>query len=75
MKSLPEMMTSCPPALRCLVYLWDQLSSNCVQIVQSNATLSSSKNSPAKLANKSQKTDTDNKKSRKNNKKGRPKRM
>lgn len=34
--SLPEMVTICPPALRCLVYLWDQICSNCVQIGQSN---------------------------------------
>lgn len=31
-------MIVCPPALKCLVYLWDQLSSNCIQVVQSTAS-------------------------------------
>lgn len=31
-------MIVCPPALKCLVYLWDQLSSNCIQVVQSAAS-------------------------------------
>lgn len=35
---LPEMSVSCPPALRCLVFLWEQISSNCVQVVQGNGT-------------------------------------
>lgn len=37
LEALPEMVTICPPALRCLVYLWEQLCSNCVQVVQSNS--------------------------------------
>ncbi|KAG4079975.1 hypothetical protein HA402_006287 [Bradysia odoriphaga] len=36
--ALPELMIVCPPALKCLVYLWDQLSSNCIQVVQSAAS-------------------------------------
>lgn len=35
--SLPEVITVLPPALRSLVYLWEKLCSNCVQLVQSNA--------------------------------------
>lgn len=27
---------SCPPALRCLVFLWEQISANCIQIIQRN---------------------------------------
>lgn len=27
---------SCPPALRCLVFLWEQISANCIQLAQSN---------------------------------------
>lgn len=38
--SLPEIVTVLPPALRCLVYLWEQLCLNCVQLVQSNAVAS-----------------------------------
>ncbi|XP_055913946.1 E3 ubiquitin-protein ligase highwire isoform X3 [Eupeodes corollae] len=34
--SLPEIVTVLPPALRCLVYLWEQVCRNCIQIVQSN---------------------------------------
>ncbi|XP_030378381.1 E3 ubiquitin-protein ligase highwire [Scaptodrosophila lebanonensis] len=34
--ALPEVVTVLPPALRCLVYLWEQICANCVQIVQSN---------------------------------------
>lgn len=71
LQSVTETLTVCPPALRCLVYLWDQLSSNCVQIVQANAT-SASKNSPGKPSGKPQKPvppgpadDTENKKSKK----------
>lgn len=36
--TVPEMVTICPPALKCLVYLWEQLCTNCVEIVQSNVT-------------------------------------
>lgn len=36
------MITVCPPALKCLVYLWEQLCSNCVEIVQSNASITAS---------------------------------
>lgn len=38
LQSVPEISMTCPPALRCLVYLWEQLCSNCIQIIQSNAT-------------------------------------
>lgn len=34
--SLNEMSTSCPPALRCLVFLWEQISANCIQVIQRN---------------------------------------
>lgn len=27
---------SCPPALRCLVFLWEQISASCIQLAQSN---------------------------------------
>lgn len=27
----------CPPALRCLVFLWEQISLNCIQHVEENA--------------------------------------
>ncbi|XP_043660407.1 E3 ubiquitin-protein ligase highwire [Drosophila teissieri] len=37
LQALPEMVSVLPPALRCLVYLWEQICSGCVQIVQSNA--------------------------------------
>lgn len=40
LQSLPELITVCPPALKCLLYLWEQLCSNCVEIVQSNAGVS-----------------------------------
>lgn len=35
--ALSETITVLPPALRSLVYLWEKLCSNCVQLVQSNA--------------------------------------
>lgn len=38
LQSLPEMMPVCPPALRCLLFLWEQLCSNCIQAIQTNAT-------------------------------------
>ena len=34
--SLPDMSTSCPPALRCLVFLWEQINANCIQVIQRN---------------------------------------
>lgn len=34
--SLHEMSTSCPPALRCLVFLWEQINANCIQVIQRN---------------------------------------
>ncbi|XP_054087808.1 E3 ubiquitin-protein ligase highwire isoform X1 [Zeugodacus cucurbitae] len=34
--TLPEVVTVLPPALRCLVYLWEQVCTNCVQVMQSN---------------------------------------
>ncbi|XP_070133334.1 E3 ubiquitin-protein ligase highwire [Drosophila bipectinata] len=37
LQALPEVVSVLPPALRCLVYLWEQICSGCVQIVQSNA--------------------------------------
>ncbi|XP_068159965.1 LOW QUALITY PROTEIN: E3 ubiquitin-protein ligase highwire [Drosophila tropicalis] len=37
LQALPELVSVLPPALRCLVYLWEQICSGCVQIVQSNA--------------------------------------
>uniref|UniRef100_A0A1B0CBG1 RCR-type E3 ubiquitin transferase n=2 Tax=Lutzomyia longipalpis TaxID=7200 RepID=A0A1B0CBG1_LUTLO len=45
--ALPEIVTVLPPALRCLVYLWEQLCLNCVQLVQSNA-LATFTDQPAK---------------------------
>lgn len=38
MDALHEMpvIASCPPALRCLVYLWEQISTSCIQLAQSN---------------------------------------
>lgn len=35
LQSLPEVVTVLPPALRCLVFLWEQLCSRSVEIVQS----------------------------------------
>ncbi|KAL9885814.1 MYC binding protein highwire isoform 2-T2 [Glossina fuscipes fuscipes] len=35
--SLPEVVTVLPPALRSLVYLWEHICANCIQIVQSNS--------------------------------------
>lgn len=29
-------IASCPPALRCLVFLWEQISASCIQLAQSN---------------------------------------
>lgn len=29
-------IASCPPALRCLVFLWEQISTSCIQLAQSN---------------------------------------
>lgn len=46
MQALPELVTVCPPAMRCLVYLWDQICSNCVQIGQSNM-IETTKDSPS----------------------------
>lgn len=34
--ALPEMPVTCPPALRCLVFLWEQITSSCVQLAQTN---------------------------------------
>lgn len=31
-----EMSMSCPPALRCLVFLWEQICANCIQVIQRN---------------------------------------
>lgn len=31
-----DMPTICPPALRCLVFLWEQICTNCVQMIQRN---------------------------------------
>lgn len=31
-----DMPTICPPALRCLVFLWEQICTNCVQVIQRN---------------------------------------
>lgn len=30
------MSMSCPPALRCLVFLWEQICANCIQVIQRN---------------------------------------
>lgn len=38
LQSLPEIMPVCPPALRCLLFLWEQLCSNCIQSIQTNAS-------------------------------------
>lgn len=35
---------SCPPALRCLVFLWEQISANCVQVIQRNGTNAENEN-------------------------------
>lgn len=35
-----EMPTICPPALRCLVFLWEQICTNCVQVIQRNGMYS-----------------------------------
>ena len=43
--SLPEIVTVLPPALRCLVYLWEELCSNCLQSIQTT-TLKQAKESP-----------------------------
>lgn len=40
-----EMPTICPPALRCLVFLWEQICTNCVQVIQRNG-MSSDNNDP-----------------------------
>lgn len=34
--SVPEMPVPCPPALRCLVFLWEQITANCIQMAQTN---------------------------------------
>lgn len=34
--SLHEMATGCPPALRCLVFLWEQINANCIKVIQRN---------------------------------------
>lgn len=34
----------CPPALRCLVFLWEQINLNCIQFVEHNATNTSQSN-------------------------------
>lgn len=34
--SLNSEVTTCPPALRCLVFLWEQISANCIQVIQRN---------------------------------------
>lgn len=31
-----DMSMSCPPALRCLVFLWEQICANCIQVIQRN---------------------------------------
>lgn len=36
MDALPEMPVTCPPALRCLVFLWEQITANCIQLAQTN---------------------------------------
>lgn len=37
LQALPELVSVLPPALRCLVYLWEQICAGCVHIVQTNA--------------------------------------
>lgn len=37
LETLPEMTSTCPPALRCLVFLWEQINANCIQVLQGNA--------------------------------------
>lgn len=32
------MSMSCPPALRCLVFLWEQICANCIQVIQRTGT-------------------------------------
>lgn len=34
----------CPPALRCLVFLWEQINLNCIQFVEHNASNASQSN-------------------------------
>lgn len=49
-QTYPELVTICPPALRCLVYLWEQLCSSCVQIVQSTSAASEAPPPPTSSA-------------------------
>lgn len=35
-ESFSEVSMSCPPALRCLVFLWEQICANCIQVIQRN---------------------------------------
>lgn len=59
LQALPELVTVCPPAMRCLVYLWDQICSNCVQIGQSNM-IETTKGSPSskQLQNRDKESDS-----------------
>ncbi|XP_037938854.1 E3 ubiquitin-protein ligase highwire [Teleopsis dalmanni] len=49
--ALPEIVTVLPPALRCLVFLWEQICASCVQIVQSNTLERQKMNSPNRDGN------------------------
>lgn len=37
LETLPEISLACPPALRCLVFLWEQINANCIQVLQGNS--------------------------------------
>lgn len=66
--ALPEVVTVLPPALRSLVYLWEHICSNCVQIVQSNSLNQekfNSRESNGDLKEKPTPKDKENKKSKK----------
>ncbi|XP_055389767.1 E3 ubiquitin-protein ligase highwire-like [Condylostylus longicornis] len=67
--SLPEVVAVLPPALKCLVYLWEQLCTNSAHIVQSN-TLENQKTSPKYYSSKDKidNHDKDNRKLRKKKK-------
>lgn len=49
-----EVSMSCPPALRCLVFLWEQICANCIQVIQRNGLAENEQNIKDSMLNDEQ---------------------
>lgn len=49
-----EVTMSCPPALRCLVFLWEQICANCIQTIQRNGFAENEQNIKDSMLNDEQ---------------------